>query len=118
MAQAPVQFTLPVGIGGSHPPALFLVPLRVGFDGFARRAGADEIQEKTALRIRAHLQAALKDLPAGGFGSQGDRFGVVDGIGQGRFAINMFARLQGGDSDVAVLVRRRGNMTAWVSLSS
>ena len=61
------------------------------------------------MRVRARLQAGLENLLARGPGRERDHFGILEGVGQRRFAIDVFARVQGGDSDITMLMRRRGD---------
>ena len=55
------------------------------------------------LRVGAVLLADLKHLFACSFGRLRDGSRVLDGRGQRGFAIDMLARLEGGDGHLAVL---------------
>ena len=107
--QAPVQFRLALGIRRGATPARLLVPLRAGLHVVARGTGADEREEKLALRIGAESEAGLEV----GFHrvarGDGDGACVLDGVRERRFAIDVLARLQRRHRDLFVLMRGRGN---------
>src|ERR1051325_1138448 len=85
------------------------MPLRTGHHGRAKSPGADERQQEMPLWIRAIEKAHLEHLLNCIFARFGNSAGVFNSSSHRRFAINVFARLERGDRDLAVQMRRRGH---------
>jgi hypothetical protein len=62
-----------------------------------------------AVRMGTFLQAGLENLFEGLLRGARDVLGVGDGVGQGRFAIDVFAGIEGREDDVAVEMGWRGD---------
>ena len=99
-------------IGGSAPPALLLMPLRTGQGSPAQRAGANKFHQRMPLRVGARLLAGLKMQLDGGLSGLGNRARIFNSRGQRRFAIDMLPRLQRGDNNILVEMRRRRHKNA------
>src|SRR5579883_783920 len=83
--------------------------LRARTEPGANRAGPDKWDQEMPLGIGAELQAGLENLLFGGFGSERDDTGVIDRMGDGRFAIDVFTRFESSQCDFLVLMCRSGD---------